>query len=280
MTDASTQFYEDQTAGDYLPPSIELRGVSKRFGNQQVLRNISIRLRPGETLVLIGESGCGKSVTMKLLMGLLQPDTGEVLWDEVSLTQRRERELTRDRLRFGYLFQGAALFDSLTVFENVAFGLRENTRMSDEYIQQIVHERLKGVGLSASVANLKPAELSGGMRKRVGLARALALTPDIVLYDEPTTGLDPIMSDVINNLIIQTRNRRPVTSIVVTHDMTTVRKVADRVIMFYPLSHLEPQEPQIIFEGTPEEVFQSGDPRVWQFVHGEAGERMRELSVA
>ena len=280
MTNQSTHLDGDCADADYLPPSIELRDVSKRFGHQQVLRNISIRLRPAETLVLIGESGCGKSVTMKLLMGLLQPDTGEVLWDEVSLAQRRERELTCDRLRFGYLFQGAALFDSLSVFENIAFGLRENTRMSDEYIQQIVHERLKGVGLSATVANLKPAELSGGMRKRVGLARALALTPDIVLYDEPTTGLDPIMSDVINNLIIQTRKRRPVTSIVVTHDMTTVRKVADRVIMFYPLSHLEPEEPQIIFEGTPEEIFRSGDPRVWQFVHGEAGERMRELSVA
>ena len=261
-------------------PLIELRNVSKRFGSQQVLRDISIQVRPGETLVLIGESGCGKSVTMKLMIGLLQPTSGDVLWNGHSLNERSEKQLNRDRLRIGYLFQGSALFDSLTVFENVAFGLRQNTRMSDAYIEQIVWERLKNVGLPQSVCGKKPAELSGGMKKRVGLARALALTPDIVLYDEPTTGLDPIMSDVINRLVVQTRVRRPVTSIVVTHDMTTVRKVADRVIIFYPLSRLTPDEPQIIFQGSAQEAFGSSDPRVSQFVNGEAGERMQELAVA
>ena len=261
-------------------PLIELRNVSKRFGSQQVLRDISIQVRPGETLVLIGESGCGKSVTMKLMIGLLQPTSGDVLWNGHSLKERSEKQLNRDRLRIGYLFQGSALFDSLTVFENVAFGLRQNTRMSDAYIEQIVWERLKNVGLPQSVCGKKPDELSGGMKKRVGLARALALTPDIVLYDEPTTGLDPIMSDVINRLVIQTRVRRPVTSIVVTHDMTTVRKVADRVIIFYPLSRLTPDEPQIIFQGSAQEAFGSSDPRVSQFVNGEAGERMQELAVA
>ncbi len=261
-------------------PLIELRNISRQFGSQQILRDISLQVRPGETLVLIGESGCGKSVTMKLIMRLLDPTAGEVLWNGTPLASRSDQQLNRDRLRFGYLFQGAALFDSLTVFENVAFGLRENTRKPESEIHQIVHERLREVGLPPTVCPKKPAQLSGGMKKRVGLARALALTPDIVLYDEPTTGLDPIMSDVINRLILQTRSSRPVTSIVVTHDMTTVRKVADRVVMLYPLSRLQADEPQIVFEGTAEEAFSSQDPRVSQFVHGEAGERMQELAVA
>ncbi len=260
-------------------PLIELRGVSKQFGTHQILRDISLTVQQGETLVLIGESGCGKSVTMKLIMGLLNPTQGTVLWNGKSLSERSEHELTQDRLRFGYLFQGAALFDSLSVFENVAFGLRQNSAMSDHYIQLIVHERIQEVGLPVSVCDKKPAELSGGMKKRVGLARALAMTPEIILYDEPTTGLDPIMSDVINSLIQQTRLRMPVTSIVVTHDMTTVRKVADRIVMLYPLSRLDDDEPQIVFEGTADEAFASTDSRVSQFVRGEARERMQELMV-
>lgn len=270
----------DEDAVDAGEVLIELRNIHRRFGQQQILRDITIQVRRGETLVLIGESGCGKSVTMKLLMGLMEPTSGEVLWDGVPIHTRSEKELTRDRLRFGYLFQGAALFDSLNVFENVAFGLRQNTKMSDGYIEQIVHERLKDVGLPPSVAAKRPAELSGGMKKRVGLARALALTPEIILYDEPTTGLDPIMSDVINNLILQTRRRRPVTSIVVTHDMTTVRKVADRVVMLYPVSRLDSNESQIVFDGLAEDAFSTSDRQVSQFVYGEAGERMRELALA
>ncbi|WP_437226444.1 ABC transporter ATP-binding protein [Planctomicrobium sp. SH661] len=260
---------------------VELRGVYKQFGSQPILRDIDLSVETGTTLVLIGESGCGKSVTMKLMMDLLRPTTGEVYWSGQPVRQLSEKTIVRERLKFGYLFQGAALFDSLTVYENVAFSLRQNTRLSDDEIEAIVRERLRDVGLDVRVVkDKKPAELSGGMRKRVGLARALAIDPDVILYDEPTTGLDPIMSDVINELIMRTRERRQVTSIVVTHDMHTVRKVADRVVMFYPLSRLDPHEPQILFDGTAEEVFECEDPRVSQFVRGEAGERLTELAAA
>lgn len=258
---------------------IELRGISRSFGSQEVLRNVSLNIRAGETVCLIGESGCGKSVTMKIMASLMQPTAGEVLWNDVPIKDRSDEELVRDRLRFGYLFQGAALFDSLSVFENIAFGLRQNTKMSDEFLEELVAERLKDVGMSPSSARKMPSQLSGGMRKRVGLARTLALMPDIILYDEPTTGLDPIMIDVINTLILKTRKRRPVTSVIVTHEMSTVRKVADRVIMFYPLNRLRPGQSQIVFEGTPEEAFSSDDPKVSQFVYGEAGERMEELAL-
>jgi phospholipid/cholesterol/gamma-HCH transport system ATP-binding protein len=258
---------------------IELRGISRSFGSQEVLHNVSLDVRAGETVCLIGESGCGKSVTMKIMASLMQPTAGDVLWNDVPIKDRSDEELVRDRLRFGYLFQGAALFDSLSVFENIAFGLRQNTKMSDGFLEAVVAERLKDVGMSPASAQKMPSELSGGMRKRVGLARTLALMPDIIQYDEPTTGLDPIMIDVINTLILKTKKRRPVTSVIVTHEMSTVRKVADRVIMFYPLSRLEPGQSQIVFEGTPEEAFASEDPQVSQFVYGEAGERMQELAL-
>lgn len=261
-------------------PIIELKNVSRQFGTQQVLRDITMQVHAGETLVLIGESGCGKSVMMKLMMGLMETSSGDVFWNGIPIAGRSDEELVQDRLRFGFLFQGAALFDSMSVYENVSFGLRQNTKMSEDYIRQSVMERIQGVGLSAATASKMPSELSGGMRKRVGLARAMALMPDIILYDEPTTGLDPIMTDVINTLILKTRARRPVTSIVVTHEMSTVRKVADRVLMFYPLSRLQPDEPQIVFEGTPEQAFSSLDPRVSQFVYGEARERLEELAAA
>lgn len=260
---------------------IELREIHMQFGRQPILRGINLSVETGKTLVLIGESGCGKSVTMKLMMNLLQPTRGEVYWCGQPLKELDERTVVKQRLKFGYLFQGAALFDSLTVAENVGFSLRQNTRLNQRAIDDIVRERLRDVGLDMRVvANKKPAELSGGMRKRVGLARALAMDPDVMLYDEPTTGLDPIMSDVINELIIRTRERRQVTSIVVTHDMNTVRKVADRVVMFYPLSRLTPDEPQIIFDGTAEEAFACDDLRVSQFIRGEAGERLQELAAA
>lgn len=260
---------------------IELKKISRRFGSQEVLRDISLSVETGKTLVLIGESGCGKSVTMKLMMNLIPPSQGEVYWDGRPIRDRTEKEMVKERLRFGYLFQGAALFDSLTVFENVAFGLRQNRKLHERQVRQIVSERLRDVGLDFDiVADKKPAELSGGMRKRVGLARALAMDPSVMLYDEPTTGLDPIMSDVINELIIKTRDRCNMTSIVVTHDMNTVRKVADRVVMFYPLARLSSEEPQVIFDGTAEEAFLSDDNRVSQFVKGEAGERLQELAVA
>lgn len=262
------------------PAIIELRDVSKSFGPQDILRDITIDVRRGETLVLIGESGCGKSVTMKLMMDLLRPDAGRVCWDGRPVEERSDREITRERLRFGYVFQGAALFDSMTVFENVAFGLRQNKRLPESEVRDIVVGRLRDVGLPGNVCKKKPAELSGGMRKRVGLARALAMAPEVVLYDEPTTGLDPIMSDVINELILKTRSTLNVTSVVVTHDMHTVRKVADRIVMMYPLSRLEPHESQIVFRGTAAQLFSADDPRVHQFVRGEAGERLMELSAA
>lgn len=259
---------------------IELHNVTKRFGPQSILRDVSLRVNRGETLVIIGESGCGKSVTMKLMMDLLQPTSGEVLWDGRPVRSRSDREIAQERLRFGYVFQMAALFDSMTVFENVAFGLRQNKRLPDGQVRQTVVDRLRDVGLPAGVCEKKPAELSGGMRKRVGLARALAMDPEVVLYDEPTTGLDPIMSDVINELILLTRTQRNVTSVVVTHDMHTVRKVADRVVMLFPLQRLRAEEPQIVFEGSAADAFACEDPRVYQFIRGEAGERLHELGAA
>lgn len=260
-------------------PIIELRQVSKSFGNHHILRDLTLGIRRNETLVIIGESGCGKSVTIKLMMSLLQPTRGEVFWDSRAVTARNEQQLTRERLRFGFLFQGAALFDSLDVYENVAFGLRQNTAMPESSVREIVHERLREVGLPASVCRKKPAELSGGMKKRVGLARALAMSPEVMFYDEPTTGLDPIMSDVINELILQTSIASEVTSVVITHDMRTVEKVADRVVMLYPLPQLAPGEPQLVFEGTATEAFACPIPRVSQFVRGEARERIRELAA-
>lgn len=259
---------------------LELRNVSRQFGSQHVLRDISLEVFEGETLVIIGESGCGKSVTMKILMALLAPSAGEMLWDNRDVRTMSEREITRKRLQYGYLFQGAALFDSFDVFENVAFGLRQNTDLKESAIRRVVIQRLNEVGLTESVCGKKPAELSGGMKKRVGLARAMALDPRVMFYDEPTTGLDPIMSDVINELIIRTRDLRHVTSIVVTHDMKTVHRVADRVVMFNPLARIEPDEPQILFRGTTEELFACDDPEVRQFVRGEAGARIEELNAA
>ena len=260
-------------------PLIEFRSVSRRFGMQEVLRDVSFVLNRGESVAIIGESGCGKSVTLKLMIGLLAPSKGDVLLDGRSHRDRSERELTRERLRFGYVFQQAALFDSMSVEDNVAFGLRQNTDLTEREISTIVGDRLHEVGLPPSVKTKKPAELSGGMKKRVGLARALAISPEIMLYDEPTTGLDPIMTDVINELIVQARDRRPITSVVITHDMVTVGRTVDRVIMLYPLPRLEPEEPQIVFDGTPAEVFAAPDQRVFQFVHGQAGERLQELAL-
>ncbi|HEV8061307.1 MAG TPA: ATP-binding cassette domain-containing protein [Gemmataceae bacterium] len=251
-------------------PLLTLEQVSIDFGPQRVLRDVSWQVNRGETVVVIGESGCGKTCVLKLLIGLLTPTRGRIWFDGRSWVDLAERDLVKQRLRFGFLFQGAALFDSLTVFENVAFSLKEQKRANSAGIREIVRQRLREVGLSDSVENLKPAELSGGMKKRVGLARALAVDPEVMLYDEPTTGLDPIMTDVINELILQTRRSRPVTSVVVTHEMRTVHKVADRVIMLVPLAGLGPGEPQVIFDGPPAELTTSPDVRVRQFALGEA----------
>ncbi len=235
-------------------PFLELRHVHVRFRQQVVLRDISIQVRGGETLVIIGESGCGKTVMLKNMIGLVTPTAGSVLFDGQDLAKLSDAELTRERTRYGFVFQQAALFDSMTIGQNVAFPLRQHRKLSSNEIREIVKNRLSDVGLPESVVSQRPAELSGGMRKRVGLARALVLDPEIVLYDEPTTGLDPIMSDVINRLILQTRQRRRVTSVVVTHDMKTANEVADRVIMLFPIAHLGAEEEQIIFDGTPSEM--------------------------
>ncbi|MGE3804951.1 MAG: ABC transporter ATP-binding protein [Gemmataceae bacterium] len=259
-------------------PILHLEQVSMVFGRQTVLRDIDIGIARGQTVVVIGESGCGKTVLLKLLIGLLRPTRGRVLFDNRILTELDDQELTRQRLRFGFLFQGAALFDSLSVYDNVAFGMRELRRFNAAEIRDNVKQRLQEVGLPANVETKMPAELSGGMKKRVGLARALAVNPEVMLYDEPTTGLDPIMSDVINELILQTKQRHQVTSIVVTHDMKTARKVADRVVMFYPVTRLKEEESQILFSGSPAELDRCADPRVHQFVEGMAGERLKEIA--
>jgi phospholipid/cholesterol/gamma-HCH transport system ATP-binding protein len=251
--------------------------VSISFGKQDVLRNISLSIPPGQTLALLGESGCGKTVLMKSIIGLVQPTLGTVSFDGQNINLMNDRQLSHERLRFGFVFQNAALFDSMTIGQNVAFPLRQHGRFSDQQIREMVLSRLSEVGLPDSVVYKKPAELSGGMRKRVGLARALIMNPELIMYDEPTTGLDPIMSDVINELIIRTRRRNPVTSIVVTHDMNTAHKVADRVVMLMPVTRLEENESQIIFDGTVAELDACRDRRVQQFINGEAGERLMEL---
>jgi len=259
------------------PPLLDVCHLHVAFGRQQVLRDINLRVPRGQTLAIIGESGCGKTVLLKTIIDLIRPTSGEVLFDGKDLSSLQGLELVQQRIRFGFLFQNSALFDSMTIGQNVAFPLRQHKRMSDQQVQEVVLARLAEVGLPEAVVVKKPAELSGGMRKRVGLARALVMNPEVLLYDEPTTGLDPIMSDVINELIMSTRRMHLVTSILVTHDMRTARKVADRIVMLYPLARLGAGEPQIIYDAPPSELDKTSDRRVRQFVHGEAGERLTEL---
>jgi phospholipid/cholesterol/gamma-HCH transport system ATP-binding protein len=273
----TTSAPQDDNAG-----LIRLEHVSMQFDGHAVLRDLDLAIPRGQTVVVIGESGCGKTVLLKLIIGLLRPTSGHVHFDGRVLADLADAELTRQRLRMGFLFQGAALFDSLSVFDNVAFGLRaqrrRRRRRHEDEIRAIVRQGLQEVGLPPGVETKMPAELSGGMKKRVGLARALAVNPEVMLYDEPTTGLDPIMSDVIDELIVQTRRRHPVTSVIVTHDLRTVHKVADRVVMLYPLARLDANERQILFDGSPEELAHSPDARVRQFIEGQAGERLSEVS--
>lgn len=259
---------------------MELHDVNIVLRNQHVLREITLSIPRGQTLAIIGESGCGKTVFLKTLIGLLPPTTGEVYFDGRNLLKLNDKQLTEQRLRYGFVFQNAALFDSMTIGQNVAFPLRQEGGRSEAEVRDAVLSLLTEVGLSKSVITKKPAELSGGMRKRVGIARALATNPELMLYDEPTTGLDPIMSDVINQLIARTRDRHEhqVTSVIVTHNMPTVWSVADRVVMFYPLSLLGEDDPQILFDGTPDELRRSSDRRVSQFVEGRAEDRLLQLS--
>ena len=259
-------------------PLVKARNVSVVFDRQAILTDIDVTIQRGETVAIIGESGCGKTVFMKTIVGLIRPTSGQMFFDGSEISSMSQEELSKTRRRFGFVFQNAALFDSMTIFDNVAFPMRQNDVASEGEIRECVMQHLAEVGLPRDVTRKKPAELSGGMRKRVGLARALILRPELLVYDEPTTGLDPIMSDVINELILDTRRRYPVTSVVVTHDMHTARKVADRVLMFYPRRRLEETEPQVIFDGPPSDLEHAQDRRVRQFVHGEAGERINELN--
>lgn len=269
---------ETQDEHDSRGPLIEARGLSVNFNGYSVLQDINLSIDRGQTAAIIGESGCGKTVFMKTLVGLVLPTAGTVLFDGRPLNEMKLDELTKTRRRFGFVFQNAALFDSMSIFDNVAFPLRQSEVVSDAEVRERVMQHLSEVGLPHDVTRKRPAELSGGMRKRVGLARALILRPEVVVYDEPTTGLDPIMSDVINELILDTRRRYPVTSVVVTHDMHTARKVADRVLMFYPRTRLADEDSQILYDGPPSDLEHAEDRRVRQFVHGEAGERINELT--
>jgi phospholipid/cholesterol/gamma-HCH transport system ATP-binding protein len=238
---------------------IEVRHLKKSFGSHRILDGVSFAVETGESVVIIGRSGGGKSVLLKHLIGLLTPDAGQVLIDGEDISGMNERQLLRVRGKFGMLFQGAALFDSLTVAENVAFALRREHKIPAKEIRRKVADVLDVVELSGTEEK-KPSELSGGMRKRVGLARAIIYQPQIVLYDEPTTGLDPVVSDSIDQLILRVRDRLKVTTVVVTHDMRSARRVGQRILMLH--------EGKIYFAGTPEEVFNSTDPVVHRFVNG------------
>ncbi len=261
-------------------PLVRIENLSVSFGRQVVLRDINLTIPAGQTLALLGESGCGKTVLMKTIIGLIKPTRGRVFFDDEEIQQLSDQALSRLRLRFGFVFQNAALFDSMTIGQNVAFPLMQHGNFTSQQVHDMVLSRLSEVGLPDSVVFKKPAELSGGMQKRVGLARALIMNPELIMYDEPTTGLDPIMSDVINELIVRTRRRNPVTSIVVTHDMNTAKKIPDRVIMLMPATRLEPGENQIVFDGTVPELEHCRDRRVQQFINGEAGERLMEMRTA
>ncbi|MFQ6080036.1 MAG: ABC transporter ATP-binding protein [Thermodesulfobacteriota bacterium] len=240
---------------------IEVVDLQKSFGNNNVLRGVNLEVRNGESMVVIGGSGVGKSVLIKCIIGLIRPDSGSIRVDGQEITSLDEKSLKEIRKKFGMLFQAGALFDSLSVWENVGFGLKQHTSLGDGEIKAIAVEKLRLVGLR-HVEDLMPSELSGGMRKRVSLARAIAMEPEILLYDEPTTGLDPIMADVINDLIVQMRRRLQVTSIAITHDMVSAYKIADRIAMLY--------EGEIIEVGTPQQNRGSSNPIVQQFIQGRA----------
>lgn len=240
---------------------IKIENLYKSFGQKEVLNGVDLEIEAGEIMVIIGQSGSGKSVLLKHIIGIMKPDAGDIYVDGQQTNSLTEKEILKLSRKFGMLFQGSALFDSLTVEENVAFGLRRHTNLSEEEIKQVVTASLERVGLR-EIGDLLPYELSGGMKKRVGLARAIAYGPEIILYDEPTTGLDPIRADAINNLILQLKNDLKVTSIVITHDMNSTYKVADRIAMLY--------DGRIIEVGSPQEIKSSPNLIVQQFINGRA----------
>jgi phospholipid/cholesterol/gamma-HCH transport system ATP-binding protein len=240
---------------------IGIRGLRKSFGRNRVLDSLDLDIARGETIVIIGRSGCGKSVLLKHITGLVKPDAGEILFEGEDMTRFDRKKLFQMRMHFGMLFQSSALFDSMTVGENVALPLQKHSGMGDDEIARVVGEKLELVGLTG-VQNQYPAEMSGGMKKRIGLARAVAMNPKVVLYDEPTTGLDPIMADVINELIRTLQRELRITSVVVTHDIKSAYHVGDRIAMLH--------EGRIIFSGTPDDVRGTDNPVLRQFVEGRA----------
>jgi phospholipid/cholesterol/gamma-HCH transport system ATP-binding protein len=243
-------------------PKIQLIGVKKRFGSKVVLDGVDLTIDPQSSLVIIGGSGTGKSVTIKSILGILRPDEGTILVDGQDITHINGAARDKVMRKFGMLFQGAALFDSLPVWENVAFGLIQGRGMARGKARDIAIRKLASVGLSEDVAFLSPSELSGGMQKRVGLARAVAADPEIIFFDEPTTGLDPIMADIINDLIVSTVKDVGATALSITHDMVSARKISDKIAMLYG--------GKIIWQGPTGEIDRSGNPYVEQFIHGRA----------
>lgn len=241
---------------------ITMQDVKKSFGNKVVLDGVNLSVKDGESLVIIGGSGTGKSVTIKCIIGLIMPDSGIVTVDGTDVSKLKLNERKEILSKFGMLFQGGALFDSLPVWKNVAFGLIHGKNMNTADAKEIAIEKLRRVGLSPDVGILSPSELSGGMQKRVGLARAIATEPEIIFFDEPTTGLDPIMADVINDLIVECVKDLGATTITITHDMASARKIADRIAMIH--------KGKIIWEGATAKVENSGNPYVEQFIHGSA----------
>jgi len=250
------------TAGTHEVPKIELRGVKKRFGSKIVLDGLDLAIPRGESIVVIGGSGTGKSVMIKCVLGILRPEGGEIFVDGNEVTHLSGRRRDSVLRKFGMLFQGSALFDSLPVWENVAFGLIQGRGMPRAQARDIAIDKLARVGLGPEVAGLWPAELSGGMQKRVGLARAIAAEPEIIFFDEPTTGLDPIMADVINDLIVSTVKDLGVTTLSITHDIASARKISSRIAMLY--------KGKIIWQGPTAEIDSSGNPYLDQFIHGRA----------
>jgi phospholipid/cholesterol/gamma-HCH transport system ATP-binding protein len=243
-------------------PKIAVAGLRKSFGRKRVLEGIDLSVASGESLVVIGGSGTGKSVLIKCILGLIRPDAGSIRIDGAESMRLGRAARQQLMQRFGMLFQGSALFDSLSVWENVAFGLIEGRGMARAAARDIATQKLAAVGLGADVAMLRPAELSGGMQKRVALARAIAADPEIVFFDEPTTGLDPIMADVINRLIVNIVRGLGATTISITHDMTSARRIADRIAMLH--------KGQIVWQGPTAEIDRTDNPYVDQFVHGRA----------
>ena len=243
-------------------PKIQLIGVKKRFGSKVVLDGVDLTIDKQSSLVIIGGSGTGKSVTIKSILGIIRPDEGTILVDGEDVTHMGGAARDRVLRQFGMLFQGAALFDSLPVWENVAFGLIQGRGMARAKARDIAIQKLAKVGLTEDVAYLSPSELSGGMQKRVGLARAIAADPEIIFFDEPTTGLDPIMADIINDLIISTVKDVGATALSITHDMTSARKISDKIAMLYG--------GKIIWQGPTGQIDHSGNPYVEQFIHGRA----------